>query len=277
MNEQDPLAALRPDLFAAHTVYVTGGGSGINLGVARAFARLGAAVGLCGRDEQRLADARAVLAADGARAVATAVADVRDVDALAAAMAQAEAELGPMHTLVCGAAGNFPAPAEHLPPNGFASVVDIDLKGSFNAARAAFEQLAASAGDIIMISAVQAAQPFAAQAHVGAAKAGVEQLMRTLALEWGPHGIRANALVPGPVADTEGVRRLLPGNAVERARHCVPLGRLGHITDIGAAAVFLASPLAAYITGASLPVDGGGSLAGSGQWNALLAEAWASD
>jgi NAD(P)-dependent dehydrogenase (short-subunit alcohol dehydrogenase family) len=268
----DPLDALRPDLFAEHTVFVTGGGSGINLGVALAYARLGAAVGICGRNAERLEDARGQLEQAGARAVATAVADVRDPEAVEAALEHVRGELGPMNTLVCGAAGNFPAPAEGISPNGWRAVVDIDLNGSFHASRAALAQLRETRGDIIMISAVQASQPFAWQAHVCAAKAGVEQLMRTLALEWGRHGIRANAIVPGPVEDTEGARRLLPEATHEGARRIVPLGRLGRSEDIGHAAVFLSSPLAGYVTGVALTVDGGGSLAGSGPWNALLAE-----
>lgn len=267
----DPLDTLRPGLFAEHTLFVTGGGSGINLGIAEVFARLGAAIGLCGRDAERLDRARERLLSAGARAVSSAPADVRDADALAAAMQQGRDEFGPMHTLVCGAAGNFPALAKDLSPNGFRAVVDIDLNGSFNASRAAFDQLRETRGSILMISAHQAIAPYAAQAHVGAAKAGVEQLVRQLALEWGQYGIRVNAIAPGPVEDTEGVRRLLPGENAHKAARLVPLGRLGRTTDIGAAAAFLSSPLANHVTGAILPVDGGGGLAGSGPWNALVA------
>lgn len=267
----DPLAALRPGLLSGHTVFITGGASGINLGVGLAFARLGASVGLCGRDAERLARARGELEAAGAAAVSATVADVRDAAAVEAAMQVARDAFGPMHTLVCGAAGNFPAAAESLSPNGFRAVVEIDLNGTFHACRAAFEQLRETRGSIVMISAPQATAPYAGQAHVGAAKAGVDQLMRTLALEWGRFGIRANGVVPGPVEDTEGVRRLLPGTAAERAARIVPLGRLGRAEDIGAAVVFLASPMAAYVSGALLAVDGGGGLAGSGHWNALFA------
>lgn len=266
----DPLDAFRPDLLRDHCVFVTGGGSGINLGVALAFARLGAAVGLCGRDEQRLAAARTRLEQAGAQAVSTTVADVREPEAVATALETARRDCGDIDTLICGAAGNFAAAAQDLSPNGFRSVVDIDLGGSFHACRAAFEQLRETAGSIIMISAPQAHSPYMGQAHVGAAKAGVEQLMQTLALEWGHYGIRANAIVPGPVADTEGVRRLLPGDAADRAARIVPLGRLGQTIDIGAAAVFLASGAAGYVNGATLTVDGGGGLAGSGPWNALF-------
>ena len=205
----DSLQGFRPDLLAGHVVFITGGGSGINLGIAETFARLGASVGLCGRTAERLEQARAHLLEAGAPAVSTAIADVRDAEAVAAAIEQSRSELGPMNTLICGAAGNFPARAEELSANGFRAVIDIDLNGSFNASRAAFEQLQETGGSIVMISAHQAVAPYAGQAHVGAAKAGVEQLVRQLALEWGYRGIRANAIAPGPVEDTEGVRRLL--------------------------------------------------------------------
>ena len=120
------------------------------------------------------------------------------------------------------------------------------------------------------MSAHQAQVPYAGQAHVCAAKAGIDQLVRTLALEWGRHGIRANAVAPGPVRGTEGVRRLLPGERAERARRLVPLGRLAKTEDIAAACAFLASPLAAFVNGVVLDVDGGGGLAGSGPWSALV-------
>lgn len=268
----DPLACLASGLFAGKAVFVTGGGSGINLGIARGFARLGAGIGICGRNATRLDEARAELEALGA-SVHAAVADVRDADATAAAIDDAAAAFGSLDVLVCGAAGNFPALAQDLSPNGFRSVVDIDLNGTFNACRAAFGHLRDSGGSIIAISAHQAVAAYAGQAHVCAAKAGVDQLIRTLALEWGTHGIRVNAVAPGPVRDTEGVRRLLPGEAAAKAARVVPLGRLAETDDIAAACVFLASPLAGYVTGVVLAADGGGGLAGSGPWNALVAAA----
>lgn len=165
---------LAKDLYKGKTVFVTGGGSGINLGVAKNFAALGAKV-------------------------CPVVADVRDYAALEAAFARSCEELGPMDVLVCGAAGNFLVPAEKLSPNGFKSVIDIDLLGSFNASRAAFEQLQATRGSLIFISAGMAYMPHAFQAHVGAAKAGIDMLMKNLAIEWGRHGIRANSIVPDPI------------------------------------------------------------------------------
>jgi len=190
---------LPKDLFKGKTVFVTGGGSGINLGVGRAFATLGANIGICGRTREKL-DAAAVQLTDlGAKVVAE-VADVRDYQALQAALEKCRSTLGAVDVLVCGAAGNFRCRAEDLSPNGFKTVIDIDLMGSFYACRAAFEQLRRSKGNILFISAGQAYLPFAMQVHAGAAKAGMDSLMKNLALEWGYYGIRANSIVPGPIS-----------------------------------------------------------------------------
>jgi NAD(P)-dependent dehydrogenase (short-subunit alcohol dehydrogenase family) len=254
---------LARDLFKGKTVFVTGGGSGINLGVAKNFAALGANIAICGRTREKLEAAAAELSALGAK-VCPVVADVRDYEALQAAFAESREALGPVDVLVCGAAGNFLAPAEKLSPNGFKTVVDIDLLGSFNASRAAFDQLQATRGALIFISAGMAYMPHAFQAHVGAAKAGIDMMMKNLALEWGRYGIRANSIVPGPIEGTEGMKRLAGNGEFMKA---IPLQRLGTVDDIGQAAVFLASPLASYISGCVVVCDGGYNLAGSGLFN----------
>jgi NAD(P)-dependent dehydrogenase (short-subunit alcohol dehydrogenase family) len=169
--------------------------------------------------------------------------------------------------LVCGAAGNFLVPAEQLSPNGFKTVIDIDLLGSFNASRAAFQQLRETRGCLIYVSAGMAYMPHAYQVHVGAAKAGIDMLMKNLALEWGRHGIRANSIVPGPVEGTEGVSRLLDTTEQQAYIDAIPLRRLGSVDDIGQTAAFLASPLAAYITGCVVVCDGGQNLPGSALFN----------
>ncbi len=270
----DITSYLPADLFSGQVVFITGGGSGINLGIARSFAALGADIGICGRSAERLEDAAHELEGLGAR-VSAEVADVRDYEALERALESTRKTLGPINHLVCGAAGNFPCPAEALSPNGFKAVVDIDLVGSFNASRAAFEQLRETRGTILFISAGQAYVPYALQAHVGAAKAGVDHLMRNLALEWGRFGIRCNSVAPGPIEGTEGMRRLAPTDeaSLKRLRAAIPLGRFGTVEDIGKAAVFLASPLAAYVTGTLLVVDGGQNLPGSGAFTDMLLEA----
>jgi NAD(P)-dependent dehydrogenase (short-subunit alcohol dehydrogenase family) len=258
------------DIFRGRTVFVTGGGSGINLGVASHFAALGAHVGICGRTQAKLDDAAARLRELNAHVqgrVLPVAADVRDAAALDAAIARVHDELGPLDVLVAGAAGNFLCPAEELSPNGFRTVVDIDLLGAFHAARAAFAQLRERRGCVIFISAPQAFVPQAWQLHVGAAKAGIDNMMRNLALEWGRHGIRANSIVPGPIEGTEGMKRLSTPELDAQAKESVPLRRYGSVDDIGQAAVFLASPLAQYVTGTVLAVDGGLSLIGSALWN----------
>ena len=255
------------DLYQGKTVFVTGGGSGINLGVAKNFAALGANVAICGRTQDKLDSAAEELRALGAK-VCPVAADVRDMTALEAAFVRSRAELGPMDVLVCGAAGNFLVPAEKLSPNGFKTVIDIDLLGSFHASRAAFEQLKETKGTIIYISAGMAYMPHAYQAHVGAAKAGIDMMMKNLALEWGRHGIRTNSIVPGPIEGTEGMKRLSSAEAKQAIVAAVPVGRMGTVDDIGQTAAFLASPLASYISGCVVICDGGSNLAGSGRFNA---------
>jgi NAD(P)-dependent dehydrogenase (short-subunit alcohol dehydrogenase family) len=264
------------DLFAGKTVFVTGGGSGINLGIARTFAGLGANIGICGRSQARLDAAAAGLCELGVKASATS-ADVRVPEQLQSAMNASRDALGDIDVLVCGAAGNFLVQGENLSFNGFKTVIDIDLVGSFNASRVAFEQLKRTRGSIIFITAPMAHMPHAYQAHVGPAKAGVEMLMKNLALEWGPYGIRANSIIPGFIEDTEGMRRISSGADSENFVQNIPLRRMGMTEEIGHAAAFLSSPLAAYVTGTSLWVDGGQALSGSGFFNANSAAFLASN
>lgn len=256
-----------PDLFRGRVVFVTGGAGTINAGIARGFAELGARVALSGRTMSRLEAAAADLRAVGAEALAV-PADVQQIETLDAALMTTERMLGKVDVLICGAAANFPAPAEQMSAEGFRKVITVDLMGSFNAARAAFQQLKATRGNIVFVSATNAIMPFAFQAHVGAAKAGIDSLMRGLALEWGKYGIRCNSVLPGPIEKTEGLRRLLTEQDIAELRSYVPLGRFGTIEDVAAVCCFLASPAASLLTGVSLVADGGQSFSGS----AMLAE-----
>jgi NAD(P)-dependent dehydrogenase (short-subunit alcohol dehydrogenase family) len=255
------------DLYKGKTVFITGGGSGINLGVAKNFAALGANIAICGRSQGKLDAAAEELRALGAK-VCPVAADVRDIAALQAAFARSKAEIGAMDVLVCGAAGNFVVEADKLSANGFKTVIDIDLLGSFNASSAAFDQLKETKGTLLFISAGMAYVPHKFQVHVGAAKAGIDMMMKNLALEWGRHGIRANSIVPGPIEGTEGMKRLSAPEAKAALIDAVPMRRMGSVDDIGQTAVFLASPLASYITGCVVVCDGGSNLAGSGRFNA---------
>ncbi len=188
-----------------------------------------------------------------------------------AAMAIAAHELGHVQQYQTGSAlikaRNFLVPAERLSANGFKTVVDIDLLGAFNASRAAFAQLKATRGCIIYVSAGQAYTPYAFQVHVAAAKAGIDMMMRNLALEWGRYGIRVNSIVPGPIEGTEGMKRLANPAVLEQIRRAVPLQRLGTVDDIGQMCAVLASPLASYVTGTVLVADGGQNLEGSALFN----------
>lgn len=261
-----------PTLFKGKTVFITGGGSGINFGIAQNFAALGANIGICGRTQEKLDNAKKSLEDDFGVQVCAVAADVRDKDALKHAMEETKKSIGAISTLVCGAAGNFICPADQLSENGFKTVIDIDLNGSFNACKAAFPQLLETSGNVIFISAGQAMIPYYAQVHVGAAKAGIDNLMKNLALEWGYMGIRCNSIAPGPIEGTEGMKRLAPGDIKDQLVATIPASRLGTTDDIGQAAVFLASPLASYVNGTLLVVDGGQNLPGSGLFTKMIME-----
>lgn len=254
----DPLSPYRPDALAGHVAIVTGGATGIGRAIARGFARLGADVCIASRKPEALAEAAATLGAETGRAILAVPADVRNPDDAARVVEATVARFGALDTLINNAAGNFLAPAATLSPNGFGTVVDIDLKGTFHMCRAAFAALSASGrGAIMNISATLHYHGTPLQLHASAAKAGVDALTRNLAVEWGGAGIRVNGIAPGPIADTEGMRRLAPGDAATRAKAGIPLGRFGAADEIAAAAVFLRSAAAAYVTGTVLVVDGG--------------------
>lgn len=254
--------------FTGRHLFVAGGSSGINFGVAQSFARAGACVSLISRSADKVAAAAAQLQALGAPALGLA-ADVREPAAVQAALAQAHERFGAIDVLLSGAAGNFLARALDMSPNAFKTVVDIDLLGSFNVARLAHAYLRRPGACVLQISASQAFTPTPYQAHVCAAKAGVDMLTRVLAQEWGPEGVRVNSIVPGPIADTEGLRRLAPTEAtLDAMARRVPLQRLGRTEDIARMAMVLASDWGSYITGTVIPVDGGLSLTGPRDFSA---------
>src|SRR5436853_540147 len=248
-------------LLASHVAFVTGGGTGITGGVARALAEAGANVALVSRSMEHLETAANLINNERHGEAFPVVADVRKPEEVEKAIAATVDRFGKIDIVVNGAAGNFLCKPEDLSPNGFGTVVDIDLKGTFNVCRAAFEELKKNHGQILNISATLHYLGTPMQLHVSAAKAGVDALTRNLAVEWGRHGIRVNAIAPGPIGDTEGMKRLVPEPIKEKLKQRIPLGRFGMIQDIENAAVFLCSDAANFINGAVLVVDGGHWLA----------------
>lgn len=254
-------SVFNPALFAGKHVFVTGGSSGINLRIAEAFGEHGAKVSINGRKVEKL-DAAVKGLREKKIAAEGYAADVRDYAAVDSALAAAHEKFGPIDVLICGAAGNFPAPVAMMSSNGFKSVMDIDVLGSFNACRAAFERLS-KPGVVIAISAPQAQVAYPMQAHVCAAKAGVDMLIKTLAMEWGPAGVRCVSIWPGPIDETEGMQRLAGDPAVKaKIEKLMPLMRFGTKDEVAQLALFLASPAARYCTGSVYTVDGGMALLG---------------
>ena len=250
------------NILRGKAAYVAGGTRGMNLAIARRLAAQGASVAVMSRNPARVAAARASLEALGGQALGFAI-DARDYDAVAQSMAAAAAAFGGLDIVVAGQAGNFYAPVTEMSTGGFKAVVDIDLVGTFNVFKASFDHLRRPGASLIAITAPEAVRPLHFQAHVCAAKAGVNMLVRVLSLEWGPAGVRGNGISPGPIEGSWGMANVAAPTAelVERITNAVPLRRWGTEDDIADAALFLSSPAASYITGTVLDVDGGVTIA----------------
>lgn len=249
-----------PETLAGKTAFVAGASSGINLEVARHFAAHGAKLAILSRSPEKISAAAQALRDEGYQAIGIAC-DVRDYAGLEAAYARTVSEFGKIDVVLSGAAGNFLAPALGMSANAFKTVVDIDLLGTFNVFRASFEHLNRPGASLITITAGQAVRPMMFQIHACAAKAGVNMVTKCLAMEWGPAGVRVNAISPGPIADTEGMARLAPDPKMEaRTKGRIALRDYGTKADIAEMALFLASERAQYITGSIFNVDGGSEL-----------------
>jgi len=258
-------AVFAPGLMKGKVLFVTGGGSGIGLGMCIGFARLGARVAICGRTEAKLKGAAEAIRQAGAEDVIYMRADVRKPEEMVAAANMVGEKWGKIDIFVSNAAGNFMSLLEDVSPNAFATVMDIDLRGTFHSAKAALPWLREASkggGGALMISTsatlYYTAMPF--QGHAAAAKAAIDSLTKTFAAEWSHDGIRVCSIAPGPIKDTEGG----PGGRVfgeagattRDIRMTVPLGRFGTVDDIANAAIFLASPGGNFITGTNIVVDG---------------------
>lgn len=254
----------RPDLLAGKVAFVTGGGSGICRGIAEAFLAHGASCVILGRKADRLADAAREMEAKSGKPCLAVPCDVRDPAQVAAALATTLERFGHVDIVVNGAAGNFLAPAAGLSPNGFKTVMDIDANGTFNVCRAAFDAWLRDHGGVILnVSATlhYAATPM--QIHASAAKAAIDSMTRTLALEWASLGIRVVGVAPGPIDGTEGMSRLAPGEAKANLERNIPIGRFGRIDEIASVALFLCSEAASLIHGETVVADGGAWFASS--------------
>mgnify|MGYP000441950817 CR=1 FL=1 len=257
------------DVFANKVAFVSGGTRGINLGIAKAFASCGANVVVLGRDAERAANAQREIEAVGGRQALGISCDVRDYDAVEAAIKTTADKFGSIDVLVSGAAGNFFSPVVGLSANAFKTVVDIDLLGTFNVFRASFDYLTKPGASLIAITGGQSETAAPYQAHAAAAKAGVNMLTKTLAVEWGLAGVRSNLICPGGIANTEGVKYLASTpQEFEAAIKKVPARRLGEVEEIADMALFLCSDAGRYINGQLLYVDGGLS-AGDGSHDCL--------
>ena len=249
------MSAFKDNLLVGKTAFVAGGTSGISLGIAKRYAELGAKVAVCGRNPEKAENAAKEIG-HGALGFSS---DVRDYVAIRGTMEKVAEAFGPLDIVVSGAAGNFLAPAIGMSANAFRTVVDIDLNGTFNVFRGCYDLLRKPGASLIAITAGQAVNASTLQAHACAAKAGINQLVRVLALEWGPDGVRVNGISPGPISGTEGMARLAPSSndAGQTSFPRIALGRWGEIGEVAESAVFLVSSSATYVTGTIIDVDGG--------------------
>lgn len=258
------MSIFHPELLAGKVALVTGGGTGICRGIAEAFAAYGARTVITSRKLENLERAASEITQKTGKTCLPVVADVRQPDQVEAAVAAAVQAMGKIDILVNGAAGNFLCPAADMSYNAFGTVVDIDTKGTWNMSKAVFAaSMRASGGVIVNISATLHYGGTPMQLHVSAAKAAIDAITRNLAVEWGPHRVRVVGIAPGAIGDTEGAKRLFPGEVADRLAKMTPIQRIGKIEDVVNLSLFLVSDAASNITGATVITDGGQHLLGS--------------
>jgi citronellol/citronellal dehydrogenase len=248
-----------PGLFSGQVALVTGGGSGIGLATARELAHLGARVAICGRKAERIEAARTVLEADGAAPadVLGGACDIREPEQVAAFVGSVLERFGRIDVLVNNAGGQFPSPVAAMSPRGWEAVIRNNLNGTFFMTRevAVRAMIPAQRGRVVMVTAM-VARGFPGMAHTGAARAGVENLTRSLAVEWAQHGIKVNAVAPGNNIRSSGTAQY-GDDMLELARRATPAKRLGAVEEVARVIVFLASDQNDFVTGSIYGIDGG--------------------
>jgi citronellol/citronellal dehydrogenase len=250
----------RPGLFDGHVAIVTGGGSGIGLAIVHTLCELGARVAINGRDTTKLQAAQDALGKHGWK-VHAAQCDIREPEQVATFVKGVREALGEITVLVNNAGGQFPTPAEMLAPKGWDAVIRNNLNGTFYVTRevAVTSMIPKQRGRIVNIIA-NVARGFPGMVHTGAARAGVDNMTKTLAVEWAQHGIAVNAIAPGIIRST-GTDRY-PPELLELSRTRTPQKRLGTPEEVAELCAYLASEAAAFVTGETWYIDGGAHLWG---------------
>ncbi len=260
MNISEPVDVFAPEFLKGQVAFVTGGGTGIGKEIARVLGRHGARVAIASRRREVCVEAAAELRREGIEVLVDSF-DVRKPDEVERVTKGILGHYGRLDILVNNAAGNFPAPISKISYNGFKSVIDIDLLGTYNCSKAVFElAMRERGGNIVNIAAAFELRGVSWQAHVAAAKTGVLSLTRTCAVEWGPHGIRVNGVNPGATGNTEGMKRFADAVQQGESRPTNPMGVMSHGQDIALCVLFLVSPAARHISGQVISVDGAGSV-----------------
>ncbi|XP_030067619.1 peroxisomal 2,4-dienoyl-CoA reductase [(3E)-enoyl-CoA-producing] [Microcaecilia unicolor] len=272
---QDYTYLFSPDILKDNVAFITGGGSGIGFRIAEILMRHGCHTIIASRNLQRVSEAaKKLTAATGQRCLPLSL-DVRQPQTIIAAVDEALRQFKKINILINNAAGNFLCPASGLSFNAFKTVIDIDTLGTFNTSKVLFEKYFQGHGGVIVnITATLSYRGQALQVHAGTAKAAIDAMTKHLAVEWGPSKVRVNSLAPGPISGTEGFRRL-GGLRADADAHIsmIPLQRAGNKTEIAHGVLYLASPLASYVTGTSLVVDGGNWLTSANHFSAILGSA----
>jgi NAD(P)-dependent dehydrogenase (short-subunit alcohol dehydrogenase family) len=264
---------LRDDALKGKTIIVTGGGTGLGRAMSTYFLKLGANVVITSRKLEVLQKTAAEMESETGGQVLAVQCDVRNYDKVEAMLKQSVTKFGRVDCLLNNAAGNFISPTERLSANAFSTVIDIVLKGSANCSLALGKYWIDQkiAGNILNIVTTYA---FTGSAYVvpsACAKGGVLAMTRSLAVEWGRHGIRTNAIAPGPFPTKGAWERLLPGDMAAKFdfKNRVPLKRVGEHQELANLAAFLVSDFSGYINGEVITIDGGEWLQGAGQFSAL--------